>query len=101
MAGKTATLSAERSVFAWIPAWPNDKRPAHGNKAREIKARKLAHRWMSYHVYNRCSPAGQYAICPPWKWWAYLTQRIDKTDYGTDVGILNILTGTQRTLMPG
>eukprot|EP00959_Pyramimonas_sp_CCMP1952_P035419 742126-Pyramimonas_sp.AAC.1 len=45
---------------------------------------------MSYQVYNRCPPAGQYAICPPWKWWAYLTRRIDKTDYGADMGILNI-----------
>eukprot|EP00959_Pyramimonas_sp_CCMP1952_P384153 8050754-Pyramimonas_sp.AAC.1 len=37
MSGKTATLSAERSVFAWIPSSPNDKRPAHGNKAREVQ----------------------------------------------------------------
>eukprot|EP00959_Pyramimonas_sp_CCMP1952_P347904 7287445-Pyramimonas_sp.AAC.1 len=44
---------------------------------------------MSYQVYHRCPPAGQYAVCPPWKWWAYLTRRIDKTDYGTDMGILN------------
>eukprot|EP00959_Pyramimonas_sp_CCMP1952_P296914 6211629-Pyramimonas_sp.AAC.1 len=70
MAGKTATLSAERSAFAWVPASPNDKRPAHGNKAREVKARKLAHRWMSHQVHHNCPPAGKYAACPPWKWWA-------------------------------
>ncbi|CAK0833914.1 unnamed protein product, partial [Prorocentrum cordatum] len=34
--------------------------------------------------------AGQYAVCPPWKLWAYLTRRIDKTDYGTYMGVLNI-----------
>eukprot|EP00959_Pyramimonas_sp_CCMP1952_P151354 3166772-Pyramimonas_sp.AAC.1 len=45
---------------------------------------------MSYQVHNRCRLAGQNTICPPWKWWAYLTRRIDRTDYGTDVGILNI-----------
>eukprot|EP00959_Pyramimonas_sp_CCMP1952_P112287 2347773-Pyramimonas_sp.AAC.1 len=64
MAGKTATLSAERSVFAWILASPHDKRPAHGNKAREVKAHKLARRWMSFQEHLGFQPTGNGATCP-------------------------------------
>eukprot|EP00959_Pyramimonas_sp_CCMP1952_P236178 4935947-Pyramimonas_sp.AAC.1 len=89
VAGKTAALSADTSAFAWIPASPI-KRLAHGNVAREVKARALAHRWMSRQVYHNRPPAGKHAVCPTWKWWAYLSGRVDKTDYGSDMGIFNI-----------
>eukprot|EP00959_Pyramimonas_sp_CCMP1952_P449050 9402812-Pyramimonas_sp.AAC.1 len=46
-----ATMSlwpAKRQLCPLKDPYSPGSRPAHGNKAREVKARKLAHRWMSY-----------------------------------------------------
>eukprot|EP00959_Pyramimonas_sp_CCMP1952_P139597 2921379-Pyramimonas_sp.AAC.1 len=52
------------SVFAWVPSSPTDKRPAHGNEAREVKGPKLARRLMFYQGHRGWRPAGYNAACP-------------------------------------
>ncbi|CAK0833997.1 unnamed protein product [Prorocentrum cordatum] len=90
MAGKAATLSAERSAFAWIPASPNDKRPAHGNAAREVKGHKLSRRWSPCQEYFGWKPTGNRATFPTRMWWAYVSRQVGQSDFSTEMDALGI-----------